>query len=81
LHWERARWKVYVDLYFILKDHFCIKRISQKTEALLKYAFIAKQIIAPLGYFKGINYDEEVTYLIPNPLSIKRFNNFDSCER
>lgn len=38
--------------------------------------FIEKQFIAQLGYFKGINYEEEVTYLIPNPLSGQEIQTF-----
>ena len=64
---RRAKWKDYVDLFFIIKYHFSIKEISKKAEELFKDEFITKQFIAQLGYFKGINYDEEVTYIIPNP--------------
>jgi Nucleotidyl transferase AbiEii toxin, Type IV TA system len=64
---RRAKWKVYVDLYFILKDHFSLQEISDKATEIFKDEFITKQFIAQLGYFKGINYSEEVSYLIPNP--------------
>jgi len=62
-----AKWKDYVDLYFILKFHFSFKEIANKAKEIFKEEFIEKQFIAQLGYFKGINYNEEVTYLIPNP--------------
>ncbi len=64
---RRSKWKDYVDLYFILKFHFSFLEISQKAKEIFKDEFIEKQFIAQLGYFKGINYDEEVVYLIPNP--------------
>jgi hypothetical protein len=73
---RRAKWKEYVDLYFIIKDHFPVKEISQKAIELFKEEFIPKQFIAQLGYFKGINYDEEVTYLIPNPPSEQEVQDF-----
>lgn len=41
--------------------------IAQKAKEIFKDEFIEKQFIAQLGYFKGINCDEEVVYLIPNP--------------
>jgi hypothetical protein len=63
-------------LYFIIKDHFSVKEISQKAIELFKEEFIPKQFIAQLGYFKGINYDEEVTYLIPNPPSEQEVQDF-----
>jgi hypothetical protein len=73
---RRTKWKSYVDLYFIIRDHFSIKEISKKAEELFKYEFIPKQFVAQLGYFKGINYDEEVTYLISNPPSEEEIQEF-----
>jgi hypothetical protein len=64
---RRAKWKDYVDLYFIIKYHFSILEISQRAKEIFGDEFIEKQFLAQLGYFKGINYEEEVTYLIPNP--------------
>ncbi|MDQ3190192.1 MAG: nucleotidyl transferase AbiEii/AbiGii toxin family protein [Bacteroidota bacterium] len=64
---RRAKWKDYVDLYFIIKHHFSVKEIANKAKEIFKDEFIEKQFIAQLGYFKGISYAEEVSYLIPNP--------------
>jgi hypothetical protein len=64
---RRAKYKDYVDLYFIIKFHYSVKEISEKATSIFKEQFIEKQFIAQLGYFKSINYDEEVTFLIPNP--------------
>jgi hypothetical protein len=73
---RRAKWKDYVDLYFILKYYYSVKEISNKTKELFKEEFIEKQFFAQLGYFKGINYSEEVTYLIPNPPTQKEIQFF-----
>ena len=73
---RRAKWKDYVDLYFILKFHYTFKEIANKAKEIFKEEFIEKQFIAQLGYFEGINYDEEVTYLIPNPPSEKEIQEF-----
>ncbi len=73
---RRAKWKDYVDLYFIIKFHFSVKEISEKAKSIFKEEFIDKQFIAQLGYFKGINYDEEVTFLIPNPPSEEEIQEF-----
>ena len=62
-----SKWKDYLDLYFILKFHFSIKDVANKAKEIFKDEFIEKQFIAQLGYFKGINYSEEVTFLIQNP--------------
>jgi hypothetical protein len=73
---RRAKWKDYVDFYFIIKYHFSVKEISKKAEEYFNEEFIPKQFIAQLGYFKGINYDEEVTYLIPNPPTEEEIQEF-----
>ena len=73
---RHSKWKDYVDLYFILKSHYSFAEISKKAIEIFKDEFIEKQFIAQLGYFKGINYSEEVVYLIPNPpteYEIKKF--------
>ena len=64
---RRSKWKDYVDLYFILKFHFSSKEIASKAKEIFGDEFIEKQFIAQLGYFKGINYDEEVVYISSNP--------------
>jgi len=73
---RRAKWKDYVDLYFIIKYHFSTLEICQKAKEIFGDEFIEKQFIAQLGYFKGINYEEEVTYLIPNPPSEEEIQQF-----
>ncbi len=63
---RRSKWKDYLDLYFILKFHYSFKVVAIKAKEIFKDEFIEKQFIAQLGYFKGINHDEEVVFLIPN---------------
>lgn len=64
---RRAKWKDYVDLYFILKDYFSITQIADKANIVFGELFIEKQFRAQLSYFVDVNYSEKVTYLIPNP--------------
>ena len=64
---RRAKWKDYLDLYFILNGHLSFKEIADQAKLLFGEQFSEKLFKMQLGYFKGINYDEEVTYLIPNP--------------
>ncbi len=73
---RRSKWKDYVDLYFVIKFHYSFLEISNKAKEIFKDEFIEKQFIAQLGYFKGINYDEEVTFLIPNPPTEEQVKNF-----
>lgn len=73
---RRSKWKDYIDLYFILKFHYSFQEIVVKAKEIFKDEFIEKQFIAQLGYFKGINYDEEVTFLIPNQPSEEEVKSF-----
>lgn len=73
---RRAKWKHYVDLYFILKFHFAFTEVLTKAKEIFGDEFIEKQFIAQIGYFKGINYDEEISYLIPNPPTEKEIQDF-----
>jgi hypothetical protein len=73
---RRAKWKDYVDLYFILKEFYSLDEIATKAKELFGDFFSEKLFKMQLGYFKGINYDEEVVYLIPNPPSHEEIQNF-----
>jgi hypothetical protein len=73
---RRSKWKDYLDLYFILKFHYSFSEVAKRAKEIFKDEFIEKQFIGQLGYFKGINYDEEVTYLIPNPPTEEEIQNF-----
>jgi hypothetical protein len=64
---RRAKWKDYLDLYFVLKYHYSFQDIAEKANEIFGEMFSEKLFKMQLGYFKGINYDEEVVYLIPNP--------------
>ena len=59
---QRAKWKDYVDLYFIIKDHFSIGEISQKGKNIFD-GFNEKLFRSQLSYFDNINYAEIVEYL------------------
>jgi len=73
---RRAKWKYYVDLYFLLKNHFSAAQISTKAKELFKEQFVEKQFLAQIGYFKGINYEEEATFLIENPPTKQEIKDF-----
>ena len=68
---RRAKWKDYVDLYFLLTNGFSIEEISQRANEIFKDLFSEKQFRAQLAYFDDINYSEEVEYMIPNQPSEK----------
>ena len=60
---QRAKWKDYVDLYFIIKDHFSINDISKKSAELFEHSFNEKLFRTQLAYFDGINYEEKIEYM------------------
>ncbi len=60
---QRSKWKDYVDLYFILKDHFTIDQISKKARELFNGEFNARIFREALAYFDDINYEDKVVFL------------------
>ncbi len=60
---RRAKWKDYVDLYFIMKDHYSIKGIIKKADELFGSSFNGRFFRQQLSYFDDINYTEKVEYV------------------
>ena len=63
----RSKWKDYVDLYFLLRDHFTIADISSVATRIFGEFFSEKLFRSQLCYFDDIDYTETVDWLIPNP--------------
>ncbi len=59
----RAKWKDYVDLYFILKNHYSIDKIVKKAKKIFGNGFNEKLFRSQMAYFKDIDYKEEIIYL------------------
>ena len=60
---RRAKWKDYVDLYFIMKNNYSIQDIIKKTKQIFKKEFNEKMFRCQLAYFEDIDYSEEIIYL------------------
>ncbi|MFA6376890.1 MAG: nucleotidyl transferase AbiEii/AbiGii toxin family protein [Candidatus Paceibacterota bacterium] len=60
---QRAKWKDYVDLYFIIRDFHGINEIVKKGEELFGGEFNDKIFKMQLGYFNDVRYDEPVEFL------------------
>lgn len=60
---RRAKWKDYVDLYFIIKDFYSVSEIAKQAKKIFKDEFNEKIFRTQLVYFEDINYSEEVKYL------------------
>lgn len=59
---RRAKWKDYVDLYFIFKDFHALKEIVKKAEQIFGVDFNEKLFRAQLAYFEDIDYTEKIMY-------------------
>jgi hypothetical protein len=73
---RRTKWKDYVDLYFLIKDHFSIDEISREAARLFDEQFSEKLFRQQLAFHKDIDYSEEVKFFPGfkvNPEEVKQF--------
>jgi hypothetical protein len=59
---RRAKWKDYVDLYFILKKH-SFSEVVLKTKNIFGNEFNEKLYREQLSYFNDIDYSEKIDYI------------------
>jgi hypothetical protein len=64
-----------VDLYFIIKNHYSIIVIAQRATEIFGQLFSEKLFRAQLSYFKDIDYQEQVEYLV-EPVSDTEIKDF-----
>lgn len=60
---RRSKWKDYVDLFFILKNHYTLVEISRKADEVFGDLFSEKLFRAHICYFDDIDYTESIEYL------------------
>jgi len=60
---RRAKWKDYVDLYFILLDSYSIKEICKEANEIFGQQFSEKLFRQQLAYHNDIDYTESVEFL------------------
>ncbi len=60
---RRAKWKDYVDLYFIARQYKGIKEICVKAREIFGQEFNEKLFRAQLAYFTDINYSEAIIFM------------------
>src|SRR5450759_1697705 len=60
---RRAKWKDYVDLYFILRDYYTIPEISREAEKIFNQQFSEKIFRQQLAFHKDIDYTEPVEFI------------------
>ena len=59
----RAKWKDYVDLYFILKDYYSLQEISGRAKEIFQDFFNQKLFREQLSYFDDVDYSEDIEYV------------------
>ena len=59
----RAKWKDYVDLYFMMKKCGGIGKVIKKAKQVFAHDFNEKLFRSQLAYFKDIDYTEKVIFL------------------
>jgi hypothetical protein len=59
----RAKWKDDVDLYFLLRDHFSLAQISEKSKDIFSAFYNEKLFREQLCYFQDVDYSERVDFV------------------
>ena len=59
---RRSKWKDYVDLCFIIRDHFSIPEISHEATRIFGDLFSEKLFRQQLAFHQDIDYSEEVEF-------------------
>lgn len=60
---RRAKWKDYVDVYFILNSGISLDKIVLEAKKIFKDVFSEKNFYQQLTYFKDIDYSEKVDFM------------------
>lgn len=72
---SRAKWKDYVDFYFLLKYKFTIDKIARRATEIFGNYFNQKLFLEQLAYFEDIDYSETIEFTgeAPSDEEIKKF--------
>jgi len=60
---RRAKWKDYVDLCFVARQHYGIKDVCEKANEIFGNEFNEKLFRSQLAYFNDINYSEKIIFM------------------
>lgn len=58
----RAKWKDYVDLYFIVRDHYPLQEITVRANELFKGHFNERLLRQQLSFFDDVSYKEPIVF-------------------
>jgi hypothetical protein len=62
---RRSKWKDYVDLYFIVRDHLSIEQISGRASEIFGQLYSDKLFRAQLSFFEDIDFSEAIEFVVP----------------
>ena len=71
----RAKWRDYVDLYFLLKYHHTFLEINKRAYELFDNFFNPRLFREELSFFSDIDYDQPIQF-IGSPISEEEIKNF-----
>lgn len=60
---RRAKWKDYVDLYFIMKHYKGLDKIVNQAKTIFKQDFNEKLFRVQLAYFEDMDYSEKIVFM------------------
>lgn len=60
---RRAKWKDYIDLYFIFEKYHSVGGVIKRANEIFKGEFNERVFREALSYFDDVSYDEEVEFL------------------
>ncbi len=72
---RRAKWKDYIDMFFILREYYSIKEISNQAQNIFGQLFSEKLFREQLAFHKDIDYTEPITFIV-QPVSDDEIKNF-----
>jgi len=71
----RAKWKDYVDLYFLLRERFSLRQISDQANHVFGSYYNEKLFREQICYFQDVDYSESIDFVskVVHEDEIKRF--------
>ncbi len=72
---RKAKWKDYIDLYFIFQDHYSLNEVCNRATELFNDLFSEKLFRAQLSYFDDVDCSEQVDF-ITKPIPDEKIKEF-----
>ena len=73
---RRAKWKDYVDLYFIIKGYYSINEINMEAKKIFGDLYSEKLFRGQLAFHDDIDYSEPVDYMNGSDIDEKEIKRF-----